>query len=610
MHSGEIMDQKTADLKRSGITRDLAAVAMGQLKGDLLVKNTKLVNVLTGLIEENIDIITFGEFIAFVGDASNHPSPDTVIDGDGRYLIPGLIDSHMHVESSMIDLPSFAAGILPHGTTTICPDNHEMTNVFGLKAVELFHKTAEGLPLNVFPAMPVCVPSIPGMEDAGASISAEDVEQAYSRGWSELQGEQMNFPGVIYGDSHVHSITAEGLKASKTLTGHYASEDLNSGLNAFIASGMTACHESTSAGEARMKAARGMYVQQRYGTAWLDLPQLVPAFLDNPEMDTRMFTMVTDDVTPVTIAEEGHLIRVLREAVRLGVPAVKAVQMVTINAAQLLNKAGWIGSIAPGKAADMVLVDDLNHFNITRVISNGTVVAVDGKLTVSISKYDYPEWALNSIHLDPVKPEDFIIEAPSADAVEARIIKLIPGMVYTKEESEEMVPSNGFIEGDVERDIAKMAVFYRHAAEIPEADRKSMALLRGLTLKPHSAFATTVSHDSHNLLVIGSSDTAMAAAANGLIETGGGMAVVVDGKINAVLPLPFAGLMSLDPIEKVASQLKEVEKALKRAGCPHDSVEMTISLLGLIVLGELHLSNKGLVRLADGEPPKFVSLFK
>ncbi|MDC7239228.1 MAG: adenine deaminase C-terminal domain-containing protein [Spirochaetales bacterium] len=604
------MDQKSADIKRSQITRDMAAVAMGQKPGDLLIRNIKLVNVLTGLVEEKIDVIVYREFIAFVGDASNHPQAERVIEGEGRYLIPGLIDSHMHVESSMIDLPSFAAGILPHGTTTICPDNHEMTNVFGIKAVELFHKTSIGLPLNVFPAMPVCVPSIPGMEDAGASISSDDVKKAYDEGWAELQGEQMNFPGVIFGDPHVHGITSEGLKASRVLTGHYASEDLNGGLNAFIASGMTACHESTSAPEARMKAARGMYVQQRYGTAWLDLPQLIPAFMKNPEMDTRMFTMVTDDVTPATIAEEGHLIRVLREAVCLGVPAVKAVQMVTINAAQLLNKAGWIGSVAPGKAADMVLVDGLKDFKIRKVISNGSLVAEDGKLTVEIPRYDYPEWALKSVHLDRMNPENFRIEAPSAEDVEARIIRLVPGMVYTKEESEVMTPVEGLIEADTDRDIAKMAVIYRHEAELPEDQRKAMALLRGLTLKPNCAFATTVSHDSHNLLVIGTSDSAMAKAANSLIESGGGMAVVVDEKLEAILPLSFAGLMSLDPIEKVAAQLKKVEEGIKKAGCPHDSVEMTISLLGLIVLGELHLSNKGLVRLGGGEPPQFVSLFK
>jgi adenine deaminase len=606
------MDFKTALIKHSEISRELAAVAMGQLPGEIIIRNGKLVNVLTTLIEDNTDVIMYGGFIAFVGDASDHPVDKNtrIIDAEEKYIIPGLIDSHMHVESSMIDLRSFAAGILPHGTTTICPDNHEMTNVFGLKAVELFHKTAEDLPLNVLTAMPVCVPSIPGMEDAGAQIGAAEVNTAYKNGWAELQGEQMNFPGVIFGDPHVHSITAEGLKADKVLTGHYASADLNRGLNAFIASGMTACHESTSSDEALMKVSRGMYVQQRFGTAWLDLPNLIPAFLENPDMDTRMFTMVTDDVTPVTIAEEGHLIRVLREAVKLGVPAVKALQMVTVNAAQLLEKTRWIGSVSPGKSADILLVDDIRDFNISLVISNGIEVARDGKLSIEIPPYEYPEWALNSVNIKKLNADDFIIAAPSDEAVEARVIRLIPGMVHTKEESAVLSPVEGQIQVHGIDDLAKIAMLYRHKASITDEDRKAFGLLRGLTLKPRTAIATTVSHDCHNLLVIGTDDGAMALAANTLKKSGGGITVVQNGKVSALLALPFAGLMSLKPIAEVSNELKLVEQAIASAGCPHDSVEMTISLLGLIVLGELHLSNKGLVRLVDGEPPCFVDLFK
>ena len=598
--------------KHAAVSRELASVAMGRKPGDMLIKNAKLVNVLTAIVEERVDIIIYSGFIAFVGDASKHPVDEStnVIDASGKYVIPGLIDSHMHVESSMIDLRSFAAGILPHGTTTVCPDNHEMANVFGIKAVELFHKTAEDLPINVFTAMPVCVPSLPGMEDAGACVGPDEVAEAYRKGWAELQGEQMNFPGVIFGDPTVHRITAEGLKAGKVLTGHYASQDLNEGLNAFIASGMTACHESTGAEEAFRKASLGMYVQQRYGSAWLDLPQLVPAFLDRPEMDTRMFTLVTDDVTPRTIAEEGHLIRVLRKAVELGVPAIKAVQMATINAAQALNKAQWIGSVAPGKRADILLVDDLNSFTVRKVVSGGILAAEDGNLLIDIRPYEYPQWALNSVHVNQIVPEDFRISAPSAAPVETRIIRMIPGMVYTEEESELLKPVNGEILPDAERDLAKMAVFYRHAPETAEEHRKSLALLRGTHFQKGYAYATTVSHDCHNLLIIGTDDSAMALAGNTLKGSGGGLAVVRGNEVLAHLPLPFAGLMSLKPIAQVAGELKRIEEALKKAGCPHESAEMTISLLGLVVLGELHLSNRGLVRLSGGNPPEFVGLFK
>ena len=608
------MDKKKAELKKSQITMELASVAMGHKPGDIIIKGGKLVNVLTSCIEENIDVIIYKGFIALVGDATNHPvGTDTaVIDAKGKYIMPGLVDSHMHVESSMIDLVSFAAAVLPHGTTTICPDNHEMTNVLGLKAVELFKKTAENLPLNVYPAMPVCVPSIPGMEDAGASIGSQEVDKAYSEGWAELQGEQMNFPGVIFSDPHVHAITGQGINHDRVLTGHYASPDLNSGLNAFIASGMTACHESTAADEALIKASRGMYVQMRYGTAWLDLPNLVPSFLDKPDIDTRMFAMVTDDVTPSTIAEEGHLVRVLRKAVSLGVPPLKAIQMVTINAAQLLEKSRIIGSVSPGKYADILLVDNLEEFKMNRVISNGISVAENGVLTYKPDLYDYPQWALNTVHINEQSAADFKIASPAGkddSDIKVRVIRLIPGMVYTKEEIHTMKASDGKIEADPGRDIAKLAVIYRHENEVSEEHKKGLGFVTGLTLKPGCAYASTVSHDCHNLLVAGTDDNAMALAVNTLKQSGGGLAVVIDNRVEALMPLPFAGLMSLKSVEDASSELKNVENAIKKAGCPHDSVEMTISLLGLIVLGDLHLSNRGYVQLKDGNPPEFVSLF-
>jgi adenine deaminase len=601
---------------KAKFSSDLAAVAMGHKAADLIIKKGRLVNVHTGFIEESCDVLVSHGIIASVGNADDYPVGENtkVVHAQGKYILPGLIDSHMHVESSMVDLPSFAAGILPHGTTTICPDIHEMTNVFGLRAVELFHQSASDLPINVLTAMPVCVPSIPGMEDAGAVIDDADVKKAYEKNWVELQGEQMNFPGVIFGDSGVHAIGAEGLKAGKVMTGHYSSPDLAGGLNAFIASGMTACHESTSAGEALAKISRGMYVQQRYGSAWLDLPNLVPALLDNPDIDSRMFTMVTDDVTPLTIAEDGHLIRVLREAVRLGVPPVQAVQMVTLNAAQLLEKERWIGSVAPGRAADFLLVDNLSDFRVDSVYAGGIRVAGEGQMMIEIPSFDYPDWALDSVHIQTQKAEDFQIPVPSdlkssENGQTVRSIRLIPGMVFTKEEMIEIVPQEGFLEADASRDLAKICMIYRHEKSVPEKDRRAMGFLQGLSLKENTAYASTVSHDCHNLLVIGNDNEAMALAANELKACGGGLVVVHKGKVQARMSLPFAGLMSLKSVFEAAKELHAVEKALIDAGCPHDSAEMTISLLGLIVLPELHLSNKGLVKMKDGAPPCFVSLF-
>ncbi|MCG8615975.1 MAG: adenine deaminase, partial [Desulfobacterales bacterium] len=295
--------------QRHLITRDLAAVAMGQKAADLILENGKLVDVCTARIRNRCGIAVYKGYIALVGDTDHilRDEHTSVVDAGGKYLCPGLIDSHMHVESSMVDLPAFAAGVLPHGTTTICPDIHEITNVLGMDALRLFRDSGRDLPLKVLTAMPVCVPSLPGMEDAGATVGPDQVEEAYAQGLAFLQGEQMNFPGVVFGDSEVHKITGHGLAAGKVLTGHYAGEDLNAGLNAYVASGMIADHETTTAEGAMARAQLGMFVQQRYGSAWLDLPNLITAITENPGIDTRFFTLVTDDVTPATIASDGHL---------------------------------------------------------------------------------------------------------------------------------------------------------------------------------------------------------------------------------------------------------------------------------------------------------------
>lgn len=590
------------------VTRDITAVAMGFLPADLIIKNGKLINVNTAQVQEGIDIAVKHGFIALVGNADHVlTDKDTkVVDAKGRYLAPGFIDSHMHVESTMVDIRSFAAGILPHGTTTICPDNHEITNVFGLRAVELFHKAAEGLPLKVYLAMPVCVPSIPGFEDAGATITAEEVAKAYDEGWAQMQGEQMNFPGIIYGDPNTHAITAASLKAGIILTGHYASLELNKGLNAFVGAGMNACHESTTAEATLKRAQLGIYPQQRYGTAWLDMPNTIKAMTENPGIDTRFFSMVTDDVTPATVAYEGHLVRVVRDAIKQGVNPVVAIQMVTINTAQLLEKARYIGTISPGRAADILILSDLVNVTIDEVYADGMLVAKDGKMAVNFSHYEYPDWALKSMHLKKLSAKDFAIPADGKKKV--RVMRVYPGMVHTTEEIIEISPVDGSLPSDPSRDIAKIAIFYRHQEKEGLTGTKGLGFMTGATLKPKTAFASTVSHDCHNLMVLGTDDESMAVAGNALIESGGGFAVVVGGKLEAIMPLPLAGLMTLEPVETAAKQVRAVEDAIKKAGCPADSVEMTLSLLGLIVLEELHLSNKGLVELKPGQPPKFVDL--
>jgi adenine deaminase len=591
------------------VTQDVVATAMGREPADLIIKNGRLVNVNVGRIQDGIDVAVRHGLIVYVGDDSSHipvAGHTRVVDAAGRYIVPGFIDTHEHVESSMIDVRNFAAAVLPEGTTTIACDNHEITNVLGLRAVELFHKSAEGLPLKVLVAMPVCVPSIPGFEDAGATITADDVSTAYRQGWAQLQGEQMNFPGLIYGDPGVHAITAASLREGVVLTGHFSSPEIKVGLQAFVAAGITGCHEATTAEEAMRRAELGCYAQQRYGTAWLDMPQTLRAVLDNPGIDTRFFCLITDDVTPATIVEDGHVSRVVRDAIKLGLDPIRAIQMVTINAAQMLEKSRWIGTVSPGRAADILIVSDLEKLVIDQVYSDGVLVAESGRMSVRFAPYDYPEWAVKSVHLNPIGAADLRIAA-EGERASVRVMRIVPGMVHTLAETMELPVTEGELKADAGRDLAKIAVFYRHESEVPAEARKGLAFVTGTSFGQDVAFGSTVAHDSHNLMVMGTSDEAMVLAANTLIDLGGGMVVVNRGVVTAV-PLPLAGLMSLESAEKVTHQLRAMEQAFRDAGCPYDSVEMTLSLLPLIVLVELHLSNRGLVELLPGQPPRFVDL--
>ena len=596
--------------KLSDVTLDLAAVAMGRKAADLLIKNGNLVNVNVGYIQENIDVAVSHGFIAYVGPNAKIMTDDhtRIVDASGRYIVPGFIDGHMHIESSMLDPRNFACGVLPNGVTTICPDNHEITNVFGMKAVKLFHDVMEGLPIKCLLAMPVCVPALPGMEDAGAVISADDVAAAYDRGWAQLQGEQMNFVGMINGLESVHEINKATLDAGVVATGHYPSHELEQGLNAFIATGQNACHELTDKAGAIRRAELGMYAQMRYGTAGYDMPNAIKAYTDNPGIDDRFFCMVTDDVDSATVYNDGQLLRVVRTAIRQGVPPVKAIQYVTINTAQMLEKARWIGSVSPAKAADILIVSDLPGMVIDEVYSDGVLVAENGKMAVNVPPYDYPDWALHSVHLDKFTPEFFKISAEGQEKPQVRIMDCIPNELIIPEKIIEMQAVDGELKADPDQDLAKIFDIYRHLPDFGVTMSHGAGFIRGVGMRANCAYASTVAHDSHNLMVVGTSDEAMAMAANALVECEGGIAIVVDGKLAYVMELPLAGLMCLESAEVAAARVIKLEQAIADTGCPHSKMEMTLSFAALPVLEELHISNRGYVLLKTGKAPELVPL--
>lgn len=592
----------------SEVTRDLVAVAQGQTPADLVITNATLVNVCTAEFQEGISVaVAFGR-VAYVGsDAQHCIGADTqVIDAEGQYLAPGFLDGHIHVESSMLSASQYARAVVPHGTTGIFWDPHEVCNVLGFPGVELMAEDAARTPLKAMITMPSCVPAVPGFEDTGSSITAADVEESMKLDAVVGLGEMMNFPGILSGEENAHGEVDATLAAGKIVTGHYSIPETDQGLNAYIASGIRCCHESTRLEDALAKMRLGMYAQFREGSAWHDLKELAGVLTDpqRQHLDTRFACLVSDDTHPNTLQSLGHLDHIVSRAIEEGIPAMTAIQMVTINTAQCFQLDHEMGSVAPGKCADMILISDLEKCVVTRTIIDGEVVAEQGKELFDLPAFEYPEWATHSMHIkQEISPDSFKIEAPqgAASTVKTRVIEVIPERVGSYERFIDMPVVDGFVESDVSQDTLKTFVFERHH----ETGSFSYGFTKGFGIE-NGAMASTVAHDAHNLLVLGTNDEDMALAANTLIESGGGSVVVQDGKIVGHVPLPVAGLMSNSPLEEVAALVAAEEEAWVKIGCRMPSPFMTMALIPLACLPELRLTNRGIV---DCRSFEFVDLF-
>ena len=585
------------------VTRTMARVAMGEKKAELVIRNARLVNVCTCEIQEGIDVAIAEGRIALVGSADHCIGDDTeVIDAGGQYIAPGFMDAHIHVESSMISVGEYARAVVPHGTTGIFMDPHEICNVCGPEGVKAMIEDAKRSPLKAMANVPSCVPAVAGFEDTGSHIGPEEVREMMT--WDGIMGlgEMMSFPNVLGADENIHGELAETLKADQVITGHYSVPDTGKGLNAYIASGIRCCHESTRAEDVLEKMRHGMYALMRYGSAWHDMPVIIRAVLDR-QIDDRFACLISDDTHPDTLVNEGHMDHIVRCAIREGLDPVKAIQYVTINPATCFRMDHEMGSITPGKCADIVFFSDLNDIRITRTIIDGTVVAENGAMTVEIGQSRFPASVYDTMHVgQPVTADSFRIAAPAGvDTVKIRVIEIIPNHVGNYERIMELKVREGFVEADPAQDVMKMAVFERHHA----TGTKGVGFLKGFGFRK-GAMAQTVAHDAHNLLVAGTNDEDMALAANTLIECGGGLCAVADGKVLALVPLPIAGLMNDLPVEEMAELVSKLSGAWKEMGCVINSPYMTMALIPLACLPELRLTNRGLV---DCRTFRFVDLF-
>lgn len=572
----------------------LIDVAAGRRPADLVIRRGRWVNVHSGEVIPATDVAIVAGRFAYVGpDASHAIGPATeVIEANGRYLVPGLCDAHMHVESGLVTVTEFARAVIPHGTTSMFIDPHEIANVLGLPGVRLMHDEAAGLPINVMVQMPSCVPSAPGLENAGASLGVAEVQEAM--GWPNIigLGEMMNFPGVAANDAKMLGEIAATQTAGKTVGGHYASPDLGLPFHAYVAGGPADDHEGTRAEDAVARVRQGMTAMLRLGSAWFDVAAQVKAITEMG-LDSRKFVLCTDDCHSGTLVNEGHMNRVVRHAIAQGLKPVTAIQMATLNTATHFGLERELGSITPGRRADLILTSDLVTLPVEVVIARGRVLAEDGRLSAEIAPYPYPAAAKSTVRVArPLTARDFDIAAPEgANEVTARVIGVIENQAPTRALERRLDVSSGLVEMDRAADVCQIALVERHRA----TGKVVNAFVSGFGYDVPCAVASTVAHDSHHMIVIGTSKADMAIAANRLAEVQGGIVVVREGRVEALVELPIAGLMSDERAEVVAAKAQHMVKAMEACGCRLNNAYMQHSLLGLVVIPEIRISDQGLI---------------
>jgi adenine deaminase len=569
----------------------LIDVAAGRAAADTVVHGVAWVNVHTREVIEGADIaIAEGRFASCGPEASAAIGPDTeVIDGAGLFAVPGLCDGHMHVESGMLTPAEFARAVIPHGTTTMFADPHEIANVLGLEGVRMMHDEAQMQPVSMFMQMPSCAPSAPGLETTGREIGPEDVAEAMT--WPGIigLGEMMNFPGVVNGDAKMLAEMAETMRAGKVIGGHYASPDLT-GLAAYAAGGPADDPEGTREADAIARVRLGMAAMLRLGSAWYDVEAQITAVTERG-LDPRGFILCTDDCNAGTLVHDGHMDRVVRHAIDCGCDPLVAIQMATLNTATQFGLQRELGSIAPGRRADLILTDDLRALPIRRVLARGITVARDGECLVDCPHYSWPDAARQTVRVGRrIEPGDFRVAAPGgANSVRARVIGVVENQAPTRALTADLPVEDGLVlpEGDV----ARVALVERHRG----TGKVTSGFVSGFGYRGRMAIASTVAHDSHHMIVVGTSAEDMAAAANRLAEVGGGVTLFRDGQEVALIELPIAGLMSDRPAAEVADKARALGEAIRAAGCTMNNAFMQHSLLALVVIPELRISDLGLV---------------
>jgi adenine deaminase len=554
--------------------KDMINAAKGERPCDLLLSNARIVDVFSGQIVHAAVGIAGGRIVGL----GEYPAR-RAIDLQGRFIAPGFIDSHVHIESAMVCVSEFARAVVVHGTTAVVADPHEIANVLGAEGIRYMLESARGQPVNVCFTLPSCVPATE-METAGARLLAADLEPFFSDSRIVALGEMMNYPGVLHGDPEVLEKLEAARRHGKPIDGH-APGLSGRELLAYIAAGISSDHECTTAAEAREKLAAGMHIMIRQGTGARNLAALLPII---SEQSARRLMWCTDDRHPHDLLNEGHIDSIVAAAIRGGVAPMTAIQMATLHPAERFGL-HHLGAVAPGRQADLVVFSDLCAPQVEAVYVRGRLVASNGQPASGIERPD-PLRAPPSMNVD-LAGMDFAV---SAESRRIRVIELIPDQILTRQSTESAPLAGHHLVSDPSRDLLKIAVVERHAG----SGRIGLAMVRGFGLK-QGALASSVAHDSHNIIVTGASDRDMLAAVSAVARMGGGLAVAAGGELIAGLPLPIAGLMSFDPVPEVSAALDRLLRAARELGSPLKDPFMTLSFLALPVIPALKITDQGLV---------------
>ena len=565
--------------------RRIINVARGLEKADFVIKNANIVNVLSEEIHK-ADIAIADGIIAGIGE-NYHGEKEINI--NGAFVTPSFIDGHVHLESSMVLPKEFAKAVLPAGTTTVIIDPHEIANVFGLHGISFMHEAVKNLPMDVYTMLPSCVPATP-FETSGFDLNSYDLSLLIDKPWVLGIAEMMNFPGVLNLDKNVMAKLELAKQKDTRIDGH-APMLSNKDLCAYIASGVKSDHECTTPNEAIEKLRLGMYLMIREGTAAKDLNALIPVLKN---CNTRKCLFVTDDRHPSDLKE--HINGMVRRSVEAGVDPIKAVQCASLNTAEYFGLKD-LGAVAPGYRADLLILPDLKTLKPYMVIKGGKTVYENGSLTVNFEETEVPS-VRGSVNVKWIEKDDFRIEALSDSA---RTIEIIPHQLVTKSTVSPIKIENGNAVSNTDTDTLKICVIERHRA----TGNIGKGFVKGFNIK-NGAIASTVAHDSHNMIIVGTNDEDMYTAAVELVKSQGGKVVVSGGKVLSKLPLPIAGLMSNEDFGYVVNKCEELNNAAHSIGCRLEDPFMTMGFLSLPVIPELKITDKGIF---DTTKFDFVNIF-